>query len=181
MCYVAYDDNKTIWAVGETKCDALANAWAWADLPDVPQPPPLTALKTVRAEPRLIEAVERYGGAYLPAWYIDNDVAKYGFPPGFAYFIAEYHPWQVGYDYDDMCATVCCLCALTYAEKHPERQIEPVEAADPYYFCGGCGADFDHPHTHDEYCNCQDCCYARGGEICATCGCIVGQGCGQDH
>jgi hypothetical protein len=32
--------------------------------------------------------------------------------------------------------------------------------------------------THDEYCNCEDCRLARGGEICATCGAIVGKGCG---
>jgi hypothetical protein len=26
---------------------------------------------------------------------------------------------------------------------------------------------------HGSYCNCEDCCYARGGEICACCGCLV--------
>ena len=33
-------------------------------------------------------------------------------------------------------------------------------------------------HKHDEYCNCEDCWWARGQkEICPTCGCIVGEGC----
>lgn len=26
---------------------------------------------------------------------------------------------------------------------------------------------------HGPYCNCEDCCYARGGEVCPTCGCLV--------
>lgn len=30
---------------------------------------------------------------------------------------------------------------------------------------------------HGPYCNCEDCHHARGGEICATCGCLVGAGC----
>lgn len=31
---------------------------------------------------------------------------------------------------------------------------------------------------HDQYCNCEDCWWSRGQkEICATCGCIVGEGC----
>jgi len=30
------------------------------------------------------------------------------------------------------------------------------------------------------YCNCEDCCYARGGAICATCGALVGAGCPED-
>jgi hypothetical protein len=36
---------------------------------------------------------------------------------------------------------------------------------------------------HDIFCNCEDCCYSRGGEICPTCGCLVvecptSKGCG---
>jgi hypothetical protein len=31
---------------------------------------------------------------------------------------------------------------------------------------------------HDEFCNCEDCWWARGKqEVCATCGCVVGVGC----
>ena len=34
------------------------------------------------------------------------------------------------------------------------------------------------PMEHDNYCNCEDCWWARDQrEICPTCGCIVGAGC----
>ena len=36
----------------------------------------------------------------------------------------------------------------------------------------------DERTEHDDYCNCEDCCRARGGkEICGTCHCVVGEGC----
>lgn len=30
---------------------------------------------------------------------------------------------------------------------------------------------------HGPYCNCEECWWARGGERCPTCGCVVGHGC----
>lgn len=35
----------------------------------------------------------------------------------------------------------------------------------------------DTNEQHSHFCNCEECTWARGGEICATCGCIVGRGC----
>lgn len=35
--------------------------------------------------------------------------------------------------------------------------------------------DTNEQHSHS--CNCEECTWARDGEICATCGCIVDRGC----
>jgi hypothetical protein len=42
--------------------------------------------------------------------------------------------------------------------------------------------EYSWEHVEDGYCNCEICFYARGSkEVCATCGCIVGEGCNHEN